>query len=439
MPTDSPMQAWQRWTYGFARYVLLRFGADGCPRLSAGLTFTSLLAMVPLLAVGFAIFSAFPAFDAIMAEAQSILFENLVPEVGSVVQENLLRFMQRTHELTALGALFLFVTTVLLLATISRTFNDIWRIRERRSLVSRFLVFWAVVSLAPILFGASMTISSYLFAAARDLGVEEVTGPLSRLTAFLPFLLQVIGFALMYLILPDHLVRRGDALIGALVAGILLAVLKRLFGLYLTYFPAYETIYGALATIPIFLVWTYLVWMVVLIGAEITAALPEWRTGLALDPRARGRHGNLLTAALVILDALHRASQSGETVRFRIITAAGEVSPLTLIAARDLLEDRNYIARGHKGEWLLARDLDTVSLWTLYRDLDLDPAEIGLGAGTSGWQARLSGTLHQVSEDTGAHMAMSLKDLLRTPSGPVAVPDPQGAPRAQGAAAEPPP
>jgi len=427
MAKDTGAIAWANAAATLVRYVAARFQADRCERLAAGLTFTSLLAIVPLLAVGFAIFSAFPAFDAIMMEAQDFLFENMVPEVGSEVQEQLLRFMERTNQLTAVGVIFLLLTTVLLLATITRAFNDIWRIRERRSVVARFLVFWAVVSLTPILFGAGLAISGYLFAAARDIGVETVTGPLNRLAPVLPFLLQVAGFTLMFLILPDHPVRRRDALVGGVIAGLLLEVLKRLFGYYLVHFPAYETIYGALATIPIFLVWTYLVWIVVLVGAELTAALPEWRAGISEDSQQPVGRDNVLVAALAILYDLHQAANTGGGTRFRAILRSVPVHPRTVVMARNILEDNRYVARSKGGEWLLTRNLETVTLWDLYRDLGLHPASLSTVPGSegSGWRARLSAVFHVVADDTSAAMAITLKDLFQTPAGPVPVPETQ--------------
>ncbi len=426
MAEDTGAVRWLGQAPGLVRYVVMRFMADGCQRLSSGLTFTSLLAMVPLLAVGFAIFSAFPAFDAMMREAQEFLFENMVPEVGIEVQEQLVQFMERTNQLTAIGVVFLLVTTVLLLSTISRAFNDIWRIRERRPVVARFLVFWAVISLTPFLFGAGMAISGYLFAAARDIGVETVTGPLTRVTTVLPFLLQVAGFTLMYLILPDHPVRRRDALVGGIVAGIMFAVLKRLFGLYVANVPTYDTIYGALATIPIFLIWTYLTWMVVLFGAEVTAALPEWRAGVMRDPRRPDGRTGVLVAALAMLHALQEAANTGGGVRFRAVLRMAAAHPRAMVVARNVLEDKSYVARTKTGEWLLARNLDSVTLWDLYRDLGLHPATLSgvdADAGGAGWQARLSAIFHAVADDESAAMAITLKELLATPAGPVPVPD----------------
>ena len=163
----------------FFTYVFDRFTFDACQQRAASLTFTSLLAMVPLLAVSFAIFAAFPAYSRLKGEVQSYIFENFVPQVGDVIQEYLETFTQQTGGLTAVGILFLVFTAVMLMVTISNTFNVIWRARRRRNTVARMLVFWAMITLAPMLFGASLSISSYLFAFARESGVERATRALS--------------------------------------------------------------------------------------------------------------------------------------------------------------------------------------------------------------------------------------------------------------------
>ena len=242
----------------FILHVADRFMADECQTRAAALTFNALLATVPLVAVSFAIFSAFPAFARMQGEVQAFVFENFVPEIGAVVQEYVQDFASKTGELTAVGVLFLIVTSVMLLSTISRAFNQIWRVKPRRSLVMRMLVFWAVLTLGPLLFGASLTLSSYLFAVTRAAGGQDFSGPLTTLASLAPLLLQVAGFSLLYAVMPDFPVRRRDALMGGLVAGILFEVLKKGFAWYVASVPTYQTIYGALATFPIFLIWTYL-------------------------------------------------------------------------------------------------------------------------------------------------------------------------------------
>lgn len=263
----------------FLGYVFQRFLRDNCNERAASLTFTSLLAVVPLVAISFAVFAAFPAFQQMRGQLQSFVFNNFVPEIGSVVYEHIDAFTQKTGQLTAVGVVFLALTSVMLLSSVNGTFNAIWQVRESRPLVARLLVYWAVLTLSPILFGASLSLSGYLFAIAEATGVEQYAGSFSRLTALLPVLLQIAGFSILYLVMPNYPVRRSDALFGGLAAGLLFELLKKGFGLYIKTFPTYETVYGALAAFPILLIWIYLAWLLVLLGAEMTAAMPEWRAG----------------------------------------------------------------------------------------------------------------------------------------------------------------
>ncbi|NMM44389.1 YihY family inner membrane protein [Rhodospirillaceae bacterium KN72] len=358
--------------FGFCGYAINRFLHDDGQQRAAALTFTSLLAMVPLLAVSFAIFAAFPAYESLKGRVQSFLFEQFVPSVGAEVQGYLEQFTAQTGQLTAVGIVFLAVSAVMLLMTISSTFNRIWKVKQTRGVISRLLVFWAVLTLTPMLFGASISLSSYLFAAARASGVESVTGNLTRFAFVIPFLLQTAGLMVLYLVMPNFPVRRRDAMIGGLVAGIMLDLLKRGFGLYVTNFPTYETIYGAMATVPIFLMWVYFSWMVVIFGAEVTAALPEWRHG-SRNPRQEGMTPlRKLSAALAVLNALHRASLQGETLSERRLTQTTRVGPQEQGWAAERLRKKQYITRTDKNGWVLSRDLSQVDLATLYTDLGLD-------------------------------------------------------------------
>lgn len=356
----------------FLGYVFQRFLRDNCKERAAALTFTALLALVPLVAISFAIFAAFPAFQNMKGDLQSFVFQNFVPEIGSVVYEQIEDFTKKTGELTAIGVVFLAVTSVMLLSSINGTFNAIWQVRETRPLVARLLVYWAVLTLSPILFGASLSLSSYLFAVAQATGVEHYTGPLSRLAYFLPMVLQVAGFSILFLVMPNYPVRRRDALIGGITAGLLFELLKKAFGLYIKSFPAYETLYGALSAVPILLIWVYLAWILVLLGAEMTAAMPEWRAGVRkarvrMVPAAR-----LLAAALAILHALHIASLKGGGLTNRRMARAAPAAPEAIGLAREKLQQRRYIAQGDKQEWVLCRDLEATTLNDLRRDMDLD-------------------------------------------------------------------
>jgi membrane protein len=356
----------------FLLYVGERFHRDGCQQRAAALTFTSLLAMVPLLAVSFAIFSAFPAYESLQSKVQDYIFTNFVPQIGTQIQTYIESFMAQTGKLSAVGVVFLALSAVLLLVTINGTLNMIWQTRQTRGLVTRLLTFWSVLTLTPLLFGASISLSSVLFTAAQASGVESVTGNLTRFAFVLPFIFQAAGLTVLFLVMPAASVHRRDAVMGGLVASVLLEGLKKGFGFYITHFPTYETIYGVMATIPIFLMWVYLSWMVVLFGAEVAASLPEWRAGARRIAREGLSPMRRLSAALAVLDALNRASKTGATVSERRLSRATRLGPDSIGYATRRLTQSKYIARSLRNHWILSRDLSTVTLATLYRDLGLD-------------------------------------------------------------------
>lgn len=412
-PTKGQPPPGLRSGVAFLVYVFQRFLRDNCKERAASLTFTALLALVPLLAISFAIFAAFPAFQSMKGELQSFVFKSFVPEIGTAVYDRINEFTQKTGELTAIGVVFLAVTSVMLLSSINGTFNAIWQVRERRPLAARLLVYWAVLTLTPILFGASLSMSSYLFAAAQASGVEEFTGPLSRLAAYLPLLLQIIGFSILYLVMPNQSVRRIDALIGGVTAGLLFELLKKGFGLYITNFPTYETLYGALSAFPILLIWMYLAWIVVLFGAEMTAAMPEWRAGIRSAQRRMIPAARLLAAALAILHALHIASLRGGGLSNRRMVRAAPAAPEAVGVARNMLQKHRYIAQDDKREWVLSRDLEATTLQDLRRDLDLDLDISDLRhIPKRGWGRRYGDILHEVAEAESNITDISLRTLL---------------------------
>lgn len=287
----------------FVAYCLTRFLEDGGPGTAAALSYASLLALVPLLAIAFAALSAFEGFADLRAGLQSRMVEALLPEAALAVSEHLTTFVANASRMTGPGLAVLAVTATLLLNTINTAFSQIWRASEPRPLALRILVYWAILSLGPLLMGASLSVSTYAFATVQWAGLEDVARPVFGLSWVLPFLLAVLGFTLLFLIVPNRAVRKRHALAGAVVAATLFELLKKGFGLYLAHFPTYEAIYGALAAVPIFLVWTYLSWAALLVGAEIAASLPEWR---AAERQRQGLHGPgaRLTLALAMLGRL---------------------------------------------------------------------------------------------------------------------------------------
>lgn len=410
--SNSGYLARARGAVAYLNHVLHRYAADQCPQRAAALTYTTLLAMVPLLAVTFAAFSAFEAFGEIQAKVQDFIFQNFVPQVGSVVQEHLQQFASKTRGLSAIGAIFLFATSVMLLSNISSTFNHIWRVRHTRGLVARLPIYWVILTLTPLLLGASVVLSTYLYGLAQATGVEQFTGPLTRLAVILPTIVQIAGLFVLYRFAPDYPVRWGDAMSGAVVAGIVLELLKKGFGLYVTSFPTYQTIYGALATIPIFLVWMYLLWNVVLWGAEMAAGLPEWRAGVSRDESAQRKPSSAVAAATSLLALLLAAHRIGGGLRWRHLLRASGQPAGPLMAAAEKLRQCRYVELSERNAWFLARDLDKVTLADLHQDLGLSLTDAAAQVAHTAWGDKLAGALRKAEKAGHDAMDMSLESLL---------------------------
>lgn len=248
--------------------VVKRFREDECMLLASGLTYTTLLSLVPLMTVSLSLLSAFPVFKTLQAKLQTFIFSNLMVTSGKVVQDSLLDFAERVKHLPILGMVFLLVTAVLLLFTIEKTLNRIWQIKQRRPLISGFLLYWGILTLAPLLMGASLALSSYLY----SLPYFHVAH-IEWLWHLAPWALIALAYAILFIGLPNRNVPILNGLIAGGIAATLFEISKKIFALYLHYFPTYEVVYGALAAIPLFLIWIYLCWLITLLGAEISYIL----------------------------------------------------------------------------------------------------------------------------------------------------------------------
>lgn len=357
-------------TSSFLLYVWRRFNADGCTGVAAGLSYTSLLAVVPMLAIGLAMFAAFPAFANLRGDFINILAQNLAPDLASVATQYLGTFINNAGGTSAAGVIGIGVTAILLVNTIQTAFDNIWGVTTHRHKLRRLPVYWALITLGPLLFGASLSISTYVFSVAGSGDFYGLSAGLKIVTAILPFLLETAGFALFYRLIPTRPVRFVDAGMGALLAAILFEVLKRGFGLYLQFFGSYQIVYGALATIPIFLIWMYLVWVTVLIGAEVAAALPEWRSGRRQIGESL-RRGDLLSLALGTFAELSKAQSHGAGVRTEHLVQVLAADPGRLVWLLDTLKNHRLIARSDNAHWILARDLNTFTIHDVCHDLGI--------------------------------------------------------------------
>ncbi|KQN63245.1 virulence factor BrkB family protein [Erwinia sp. Leaf53] len=262
--------------WSWMKLLWQRIDDDGMTTLAGNLAYVSLLSLVPLIAVVFALFAAFPMFSEVSVQLKSFVFNNFVPAAGNVIQSYLEQFVANVNKMTAVGIGGLIFTALLLMYSIDSALNAIWRSARKRPLVYSFAIYWMILTLGPLLAGASLAISSYVL-SLHWATVSGVSGALDMLLRLFPLLLSCMAFWLLYSIVPTAQVAGRDALIGALVAGALFELGKKAFALYVTMFPSYQLIYGVLAVIPILFLWVYWTWCIVLLGAEITATLGDYR------------------------------------------------------------------------------------------------------------------------------------------------------------------
>ena len=267
--------------------VLIRVREARLPSVAAALAFTTLLSLVPLMTVGFAILAVFPAFDAWRDQVESLLYTNLIPATSDVVSSYLQEFSGQAGTLTGLGLSVLVITALLLFSTIEDAFNDIWGVQKGRKFIQRLLLYWAMLTLGPILLVISLALTSYVGTWIIDDLIEKPGYASLWVLRALPVFLEGLGFLMMYLIIPSREVRFRFALVGALIAVVLFELAKYGFVFFIGNFDTYQVIYGALWTIPVFLVWIYLSWLVTLLGACVSAELGNTKKTPIPPPRVR--------------------------------------------------------------------------------------------------------------------------------------------------------
>ncbi len=261
----------------FTVLLLKRSDKDGLTLLAGHLAYVSLLSLVPLIAVVFSLFALFPVFSDISAQLKTFIFSNFMPATGNTIQRYLEQFVANSSKMTAVGTCGLIVTALLLIASVDSVLNKIWDSKTKRPIVFSFAVYWMVLTLGPILLVASVAVSSYLL-SLNWLNLSGVHSLIDHALRILPLLISWVTFWLLYQVVPTVRVPAKDALVGALVSGALFELSKKVFTLYIQLFPSYQLIYGVLAVIPILFLWVYVSWCIVLLGAEITVTLGEFRS-----------------------------------------------------------------------------------------------------------------------------------------------------------------
>lgn len=252
----------------FFRIFLQRFNETNCTDRAAALTFTSLLSLVPLMTVSFAIMTAFPEFQTLGNHLQNFIFNNFVATSGDVIQNYLQNFVAHATKLSEVGLLFLMVTAIMMMYTLEKSLNAIWNVNKARNWISALILYWTILTLSPVLIGAGFAISTHLASFS-----ETITDISKPFLSCAPFVLSAIAFNLLYVSVPNCHVPVHYGFFGAIVAAILFELAKYGFAFYVTHFPTYQLLYGALAAIPIFLIWVYLCWLITLVGGLVSNVL----------------------------------------------------------------------------------------------------------------------------------------------------------------------
>lgn len=287
-----------------------RLNEEKLPQVAGSLTFTTTLALVPLLTIILALFTTFPIFTNFRASLEAYFVQTMMPKgISNTVIANLTQFASKAKSLSAVGAVALLLTSAAMIGMIERAFNQIWRVKRTRPIGQRIVIYWALVTLGPLLFGLSISATSSLFVATS--GLAKAAPFFSSLFYTLISVALTTGaYTLLYMLVPNRYVDWRDAVWGGVVAAIAFEIAKRLFAMFVRQFPTYAVIYGALAALPLFLLWIYVSWMITLIGALLTAALPVvkyerwWYKPVP---------GGAFVDAMAILKVLHGSAKVNDT------------------------------------------------------------------------------------------------------------------------------
>jgi membrane protein len=350
----------------FLDFTWQRFVEDRCFQTAGALSFTSVFALVPVTAAVLGFLAAFPGFEGWREQLVNWVFTNFVPAAGSAVQGYITQFADNASRATAVGVLVLLGSSISLMMSIEDAFNRIWRVHVARSASARFVVYWTALTLGPLLLVAALAISSYAFALPFIDVAEAQFSIKARVLAALPFLIVLSAFVAAYAVIPNRTVRFRHALIGALIAAVLFEAAKRGFALYATSYASYQQVYGALAMVPVFILWIYLSWAIVLFGASITASLSsfDYRPAALRLPR-----GQEFAGLLRVLHRFATAQRAGEGLHSEQILAAEPLLSDDLL--QRYLGDLHRVGmlqRGELGEWVVVRDLASIDLVEIYAE-----------------------------------------------------------------------
>ena len=392
----------------FLRYLFNQFQRNKGTLNAAALTYTTLFAVVPLMTVSYAMLSAIPSFQGVELQLENLIFNHFVPSSGAAVKDYLGEFTSQARTLTAVGVGFLIVTAFLMLKTIEAAFNRIWGVEQPRRGVSSFLLYWAVLSLGPLLLGLGFALTSYLVSLPLFSDASELIGNDSDLLKLLPLLFSTAAFTFIYVAVPNCPVILSHAFAGGLCVALMFEAAKQSFTLFVSHFPSYELIYGAFAAVPLFLAWIYISWLIILLGAELVRALSTFSS--ATTEVSDEQH---LSWVLLVLEQLWEAQSEGRSV--------SEQDVLQRYAKLDPGHCRNYlnyllkgsvVTRTEQGDYLLSRDLHQLSLRYL---CELMPWKLPVSSSLMverPWQASVDLCLKDVAGYQSLQLTIDLASLF---------------------------
>ena len=397
------------WLRHFLPFVARRVQTQQGFQIAAALAYTTLLSLVPLLTIMFALPDVFPVSARFGDMIQEFVFSNLVPEVGATVREYLRGFSLNASRLTLSGLTVLVIIALMLMATIDNALNRIWHVHRQRGPTARFLTYWAMITMGPLLVGVGLVSTSYLLSLPVLTDMDSALLLQKRLLSLLPFLTTTTAFTLLYALVPNCHVRLRHACVGGVTAAVLFELAKIGFGFYVRS-AGTEEIYGALAVLPLFLVWIYTSWVIVLFGAHLVFCLEEFQVGDASFADSDGGSWGF-GDAFDVVRILWQAQQTGAGINTEDLPRHGVRLPRH--SAHEILA---CLAQGHwaeetaDGAWMLSRDPASVTLLDLYR---LIPRRLPMTNGNGAGMRMLEPVLSGYRQDVDKRLNIPLEQLLR--------------------------
>lgn len=395
----------------FIRLIIDQFQEKALQKSAASLTYVTLFSIVPLMTVTYSMFSIIPAFQGLGEQLQMLIFAHVLPETGQDLIDYLRDFSNQARKLTLVGVIFLVGSAYVMLTNIEKNFNAIWGVLHGRRGVANFLLYWAVLSLGPLLLGVGLAMSTYLVSLRLFMDAYDSLGLIAWVFKITPWLLTIAAFTLLFVTVPNCKVPFTHALVGGVVTTIAFETLKTIFGLIVTH-SSLTLIYGAFAIVPLFLLWVNLIWMVILGGAVLVRTIGTYQT------RLRDRGYSDLLAALLVLWRFYQAAIRGDALSDRHLIGTG-LSSEQWQRVRRALESAQVITTTGQGDLVLSRDLHHFTLNEL-AELLVQPRQLPRDTASLEelpWFGNLQTHLGAIDSFNQKHMSMSVAQLFESEKG----------------------